>query len=152
MEDWIVAIKKRILSVEPNLPDDDWKRLESYYLASRRRRRFYPLLLSVVSAAAVLILFFLTTGALSVCRFSSAGSSSCFCFSASSCCLCFSVSSCCLCFFASSSCLCFSANSCCFRFSASGYNSPYSHTYCYNRWSYSVRSAGSERKLSGPLR
>lgn len=59
MEDWIVALKKRILSVEPNLPDDDWKRLESYYLASRRRRRFYPLLLSVVSAAAVLILFFL---------------------------------------------------------------------------------------------
>ena len=52
MEDWIDAIKDKVLADRPELPPGDWERFEADYLAPRRKRRVLPFVLALTSAAA----------------------------------------------------------------------------------------------------
>lgn len=52
MEDWIDAIKDKVLADRPELPPGDWERFEADYLAPRRKRRVLPFILALTSAAA----------------------------------------------------------------------------------------------------
>lgn len=52
MEDWIDAIKDKVLADRPELPPGDWERFEADYLAPRRKRRVLPFALALTSAAA----------------------------------------------------------------------------------------------------
>ena len=54
MEDWIDAIKDKVLAQQPGLPPGDWERFEADYLAPRRKRRVLPFVLALTSAAAVI--------------------------------------------------------------------------------------------------
>lgn len=52
MEDWIDAIKDKVLADRPELPPGDWERFEADYLAPRRKRRVLPFVIALTSAAA----------------------------------------------------------------------------------------------------
>ena len=67
MEDWIDAVRTRVLSEQMAIPGSDWEILEAKYLASRRRRRVLPLAISIIAAAAILsaIVFFNRASSLS---------------------------------------------------------------------------------------
>lgn len=52
MEDWIDAIKDKVLAQQPELPPGDWERFEADYLAPKRKRRVLPFVLALTSAAA----------------------------------------------------------------------------------------------------
>ena len=55
MEDWIDAIKDKVLADRPELPPGDWERFEADYLAPKRKRRVLPFVLALTSAAAAVI-------------------------------------------------------------------------------------------------
>ncbi len=55
MEDWIDAIKDKVLAEQPELPQGDWERFEADYLAPKRKRRVLPFVLALTSAAAAVI-------------------------------------------------------------------------------------------------
>ena len=55
MEDWIDAIKDKVLADRPELPPGDWERFEADYLAPKRKRRVLPFILALTSAAAAVI-------------------------------------------------------------------------------------------------
>ena len=52
MEDWIDAIKDKVLADRPELPPGDWERFEADYLAPKRKRRVLPFVIALTSAAA----------------------------------------------------------------------------------------------------
>ena len=52
MEDWIDAIKDKVLADRPELPPGDWERFEADYLAAKRKRRVLPFVIALTSAAA----------------------------------------------------------------------------------------------------
>ena len=52
MEDWIDAIKDKVLADRPELPPGDWERFEADYLAPKRKRRVLPFVVALTSAAA----------------------------------------------------------------------------------------------------
>ena len=54
MEDWIDAIKDKVLAQQPELPPGDWERFEADYLAPRRKRRVLPFVLALTTAAAAI--------------------------------------------------------------------------------------------------
>ena len=55
MEDWIDAIKDKVLAEQPELPPGDWERFEADYLAPKRKRRVLPFIFAVTSAAAAVV-------------------------------------------------------------------------------------------------
>jgi hypothetical protein len=55
MEDWIDAIKDKVLAEQPELPPGDWERFEADYLAPKRKRRVLPFILALTSAAAAVL-------------------------------------------------------------------------------------------------
>ena len=55
MEDWIDAIKDKVLAEQPELPQGDWERFEADYLAPKRKRRVLPFVLALTSAAAAVV-------------------------------------------------------------------------------------------------
>ena len=55
MEDWIDAIKDKVLAEQPELPPGDWERFEADYLAPKRKRRVLPFVLALTSAAAAVL-------------------------------------------------------------------------------------------------
>lgn len=55
MEDWIDAIKDKVLAQQPELPSGDWERFEADYLAPKRKRRVLPFVLALTSAAAAVV-------------------------------------------------------------------------------------------------
>ena len=52
MEDWIDAIKDKVLAQQPELPPGDWERFEADYLAPKRKRRVLPFVLALTTAVA----------------------------------------------------------------------------------------------------
>lgn len=55
MEDWVKAIKNKLLDDQIELPPDDWELFEARYLAPKRRRWTIPLGVVLVSAAAAAV-------------------------------------------------------------------------------------------------
>lgn len=55
MEDWIDAIKDKVLAEQPELPQGDWERFEADYLAPKRKRRVLPFVFALTSAAAAVV-------------------------------------------------------------------------------------------------